>query len=78
MAHANALALFKRQDDEQAEIRSKEAMERRRTAFLADRRAVYAKFLLAKRRLKDATTKIEELKKKHTRMQLNAGLSEAW
>jgi len=64
-AHANALALFERQDEEQAEIRSKETMERRRTAFLADRRAVYAKFLSAKRRLKDETTRIEALKKRY-------------
>lgn len=64
-AHANALDLFKRQDDEQAVIRSREAMERRRTAFLADRRAVYAKFLLAMRRLEDSKTKIQELKKRY-------------
>jgi len=64
-AHANALALFKRQDDEQDEIRSKEATERRRTAFLADRRAVYAKFLLAMRRFENEKIKIQKLKKRY-------------
>jgi hypothetical protein len=64
-ANANALALFKRQDDKQADIRFKEAMERRRTAFLTERRAVYARFLLAKRHFEDDKTKIQELKKRH-------------
>jgi len=64
-AYANALALFKRQADEQSEIQSKEAAERRRTAFIADRRAVYAKFLVAMRRLKEEMTKIEDLKTRH-------------
>jgi hypothetical protein len=64
-ANANALALFKRQAEEQSEIQSKEAIERRRTAFLADRRAVYAKFLVEQRRLKAEITKIEELKTKN-------------
>lgn len=71
-AHANALALFKRQDEEQAEIRSKEAMERRRTAFLADRRAVYAKFLVGKRRLKDEMTNFEKFKTKSEELKTKA------
>jgi hypothetical protein len=63
-ANATALALFKRQAEEQSETQSKEAIERRRTAFLADRRAVYAKCLVAKRQLKAEMTKIEEIKTK--------------
>lgn len=63
-ANVNALALFKRQAEEQSKIQPNEAIERRRTAFLADRRAVYAKFLVAKRRLKAEMTEIEELKTK--------------
>ena len=39
MAHANALALFNRQADEQEKIQAVDALERQRTAFLADRRA---------------------------------------
>jgi len=71
-AHANALDLFKRQDDEQAVIRSREAMEQRRTAFLADRRAVYAKFLVAKRRLKDEMTNLEDHKAKNEELKTKA------
>lgn len=71
-AHGNALALFKRQNEEQTEIRSKEAMERRRTTFLADRRAVYAKFLVGKRRLKHEMTNFEELKAKHEELKTKA------
>jgi hypothetical protein len=63
-AHANALALFKRQADEQAQILSTEAMERRRTASIAERRTAYAKFLRAKRRLADETYKLKQLKER--------------
>jgi hypothetical protein len=62
-AHANALALFNRQADEQEKIRAVDALERQRTAFLADRRAVYAKFMRAMRHLQDETTKHEEMTK---------------
>lgn len=77
-ANANALAFFERQNEAQAEIRSKEAMERRRTAFLADRRAVYAKFLSAKRRLKDETSKIEGLKKRYATLAADPAGHPGW
>jgi hypothetical protein len=63
-AHANALALFKRQADEQEGARVEAALERKRTAFLADRRAVYVKFLAAMKHFQAATTKYEELMEK--------------
>lgn len=60
-AHANALALFKAQAVVQNRIRAEEAVERNSTAFLADRRAVYAQFLRAMSRLQDAKDKYDEL-----------------
>jgi len=60
-AHANALALFAAQAAEQNRIRAEEAVERNSTAFLADRRAVYAQFIRAMRRLRDAKDKYDEL-----------------
>jgi hypothetical protein len=63
-AHTNALALFNRQADEQEKLRAVDALERQRTAFLADRRAVYAKFMRAMRHLQDETTKHEETTEK--------------
>jgi hypothetical protein len=60
-AHANALALFKAQAAVQNRIRAEEAVERNSTAFLADRRAVYAQFIRAMSRLQDAVDKYDEL-----------------
>jgi hypothetical protein len=60
-AHANALTLFKAQAAVQNAIRAEEAVERNGTAFLADRRAVYAKFIRAMSRLQDAVDKYDEL-----------------
>jgi hypothetical protein len=45
-AHANALALFKQQAEEQAAVRAVEAEKQRRAAFLAERKQAYAKLLL--------------------------------
>lgn len=58
--HANALALFKAQADVQNRIRAEEAVERNSTAFLADRRAVYAKYIHAMKRHRDARDKYDE------------------
>jgi hypothetical protein len=44
-AHANALALFKRQSEEQAAIRAAETEEQRLSAFRAERKQAYAKLL---------------------------------
>jgi hypothetical protein len=60
-AHANALALFAAQAAEQNRIRAEEAVARNSTAFLADRRAVYAQFIRAMGRLKDAMDKYDKL-----------------
>lgn len=60
-AHANALTLFEAQAAVQNRIRAEEAVERNSTAFLADRRAVYAQFIRAMKRLQDAKDKYDEL-----------------
>lgn len=55
---------FERQADEQKKIRAEESIERRRTASLADRRVLYAKFLRAKRRLPNETLKRQQVKER--------------
>ena len=50
----------------QKAIRAEEAIERRRTASIADRRVVYAKFLRAKRRLPEETPKRKQLNRRFT------------
>ena len=65
-ANANALALFEAQAAVQNRIRAEEAVELNSTAFLADRRAVYAKFIRAMSRLQDAVNKFDELTKKQS------------
>lgn len=77
-AQGNVIALFKRQAEEQESIRVKEAIERKRTASLADRRAVYARFLSTKRRLKDRTAGIERLKKKYEALRVEAAGNQGW
>ena len=60
-AQANLISVFEREAEEQKAIRAEEAIERRRTASIADRRVVYAKFLRAKTRLPEETHKRERL-----------------
>ena len=56
--------LFERQAEQQKAVSGEEAIERRRTASLAERRAAYARFLSAKRRLRDKTALIGNLKRR--------------